>query len=212
MGLKTDQFIYFLKYLLDNPFVEIILGSSSPRRGEILNFFKIPFKQISSNFDEECVPFNGQPASFVEFLAQAKAEALVPFFPDQMILTADTIVFRDNKIFGKPKNREEAMQNLMELSGKSHSVFTGLAIYAHKKIFLTNEETKVYFNSLTKDQMHAYLDKIPVYDKAAGYMIQASGSLIVKRIEGCYYNVMGLPINGLCKILKDAGINLWDYI
>ena len=192
--------------------MKIILGSSSPRRREILNFFKIPFTQVSSHFDEESVPFNGHPQNYVEFLAQAKAEALIPLFPEEVILTADTLVFRGGKAYGKPKNREESVQNLIELSGNCHSVFTGLALYANRKMYLAHEETKVCFNRLTNAQINAYVDKIPIQDKAAGYMIQGSGSLIVNRIEGCYYNVVGLPINALGKVLSEAGIHLWDYI
>ncbi len=192
--------------------MQLILGSQSPRRREILSYFNIPFKQVSSHFDEDSIPFEGNPQEYVKILAQGKLNSLISQFPSSVILTADTIVYKDGKIYGKPRDEQEAYQYLKELSGKWHSVFTGLSIYSQGKIFETLEETRVLFNSLTEEQMQIYHHIHEFADKAGGYMIQGSGSLVVKRIEGCYYNVVGLPINALCAVLNHAGIDLWKHL
>jgi septum formation protein len=189
--------------------MQLILGSNSPRRREILSFFNIPFQQISPDFDEEAVPFHDNPKEYVLTLARGKADSLARSFPQDAILTADTIVYKKGKIYGKPKDAIEAFENLKELSGNWHSVFTGLALSFHGKDFMAAEETRVIFNPLTEDQIRVYHSIIPSGDKAGGYMIQGPGGLIVNRIEGCYYNVVGLPINSLCSLLKEAGIDLW---
>lgn len=192
--------------------MELILGSQSPRRQEILNFFNIPFKQVSPIFDEDNVAFDNHPQEYVQILAKGKADSLASQFSKAMILTADTIVYQDGKIYGKPKDLQEAFEFLKELSGKWHSVFTGLTIIFNGKNFQTWEETKVLFNSLTEKQIKQYHQALACFDKAGGYMIQGAGSLIVNRIEGCYYNVVGLPINALNSLLKQAGIDLWQHL
>lgn len=192
--------------------MQLILGSQSPRRREILNFFHIPFKQVSPNFDEESIPFHHNPQEYVQILAKGKADSLSQKFPEAIILTADTIVYREGKIYGKPANRDEALLFLKELSGNWHSVFTALTVFFKGENVQTLEETRVLFNALTDQQIEDYQTHLHLSDKAGGYMIQGAGSLIVKRIEGCYYNVMGLPINALYSTLKRAGIDLWKQL
>jgi len=191
--------------------MQLILGSQSPRRSEILSFFNLPFQQISPDFDEEAIPFHDNPQEYVLILAKGKADSLADQFPDAIVLTADTIVYRQGKMYGKPKDQEEAFQFLKELSGQWHSVFTGITVSRNGEDFQAIEETKVLFNALTDEQM-IYYQSLPLSDKAGGYMIQEAGSLIVKRIEGCYYNVMGLPVNALCSVLNQAGVDLWKHI
>jgi septum formation protein len=190
----------------------LILGSQSPRRKEVLNFFDLPFKQISPDYDEDSIPFNGNPQEYVKILSKGKADSLASQFPSSIILTADTIVYKDGKIFGKPQNHQEAFQYLKELSGKWHSVFTGLTVSSKGKDFQATEETRVLFNILTDEQIETYHRILVFTDKAGGYMIQGAGSLIVKRIEGCYYNVVGLPINALYSVFLQAGIDLWQHL
>lgn len=192
--------------------MQLILGSQSPRRKEILSFFDFPFTQISPDFDEEAIPFHDNPKEYVQILAKGKADSLAQKYQHSLILTADTIVYRTGKIYGKPKNQEEAFQYLSELSGQWHSVFTGLSLAVKGESFQTLEETRVLFNELTDQQMKNYLNELALSDKAGGYMIQGAGSLIVKRIEGCYYNVMGLPVNALSSLLNLAGIDLWNHL
>jgi septum formation protein len=191
--------------------MQLILGSQSPRRREVLSFFDIPFKQVSPNFDEDSIPFHDNPQEYVQILSKGKADSLTHRFPKDLILTADTIVYREGKIYGKPRNQEEAVQYLKELSGKWHSVFTGLTISSKGQEFQTMDETRVLFNSLTEEQIRTYHQMLTFADKAGGYMIQGPGGLIVKRIEGCYYNVVGLPINALYSILLHAEIDLWKH-
>lgn len=191
---------------------ELILGSQSPRRREILQFFSIPFVQVSPDFDETQVPFQGDPAAFALQVAERKALCLVDRYPSQPILTADTVVYRDHRLFMKPETLEEAAHMLSELSGQEHSVFTGVSVMKGSKRFQGVEETRVFFHELTESQIRAYHEQFYPLDKAGGYAIQKGGSIIVKRIEGCYYNIMGLPINTTRYLLAKLGINLWDFL
>ena len=190
----------------------IILGSQSPRRREIMSFFKLPFKQVSPSFDEEAVPFHGNPKDYAQLISSGKAHSLTQLYPDEIILTADTVVFQGGKIYGKPQNEEESFTHLKELVGKWHSVFTSVTIRHHQNEFHSVEETRVLFNQLTNQQIQAYHQALPCTDKAGGYMIQGAGSLIIKQIDGCYYNVMGLPVNALSHLLKKVGIDLWHFL
>ena len=190
----------------------IILGSNSPRRKEILNFFSLPFRQEDPGFDETQVLFHGDPRGFASEAARRKALCLVLRFPNETILTADTVVYRDQRLFLKPESLEEAHAMLRELAGKEHQVFTGVAIASQGECFVDVEETGVFFHELTEPQIRAYHARIPPLDKAGGYAIQKGGSLIVKRIEGCYYNIMGLPIHTVRRLLLKVGIDLWDYL
>lgn len=190
----------------------LILGSQSPRRKEILEYFSIPFILATPLYDEDVVPFDGDPKNYVAVLSKGKSDSLSAQFPHGIILTADTTVARDGKIYGKPKDKEEAYQILSELAGKWHSVFTGVTVRHKEKFFTHVEETKVLLNSLNSQQIHKYIAHTQWSDKAGGYAIQGKGGIIVKRIEGCYYNVKGLPINTVEALLKHFGIELWDYL
>lgn len=190
----------------------LILGSQSPRRREILGYFGIPFEAAAPPYDEEIVPFSGNQIDYVCTLSKGKAASLVPTYPDDVILTADTIVFRDGKIYGKPRDSEEAFQFLSELVGQWHTVYTGVTVRQGNQEFYQAESTRVQFNDLSPDQIRHYISRIPLSDKAGGYAIQGVGGLIVNRIEGCYYNVMGLPINTVHALLKHVHIDLWNYI
>jgi len=192
--------------------MQIILGSESPRRKEILSFFSLPFQQIASEFDENSVFFKGDPKLYAIELAKLKASTLAENHPNEIILTADTVVFCEGRLFNKPKSAEEAFEFLSFLSGKWHSVFTALAVINNHKKFSDVEETRILFHSLSPKQIFSYHDKIFFLDKAGGYAIQGTGSIIISRIEGCYYNVMGLPINTCQKLLLNVGIDLWDYL
>jgi septum formation protein len=191
---------------------KILLGSASPRRKEILGYFKLPFSQVPSTFDEESVPFSGSAVDYVLEIAQGKIECLIPKYPGETIITADTTVYRNGRIFGKPESLDAAYNYLDELQGQWHSVYSGVCIASPQGIESECEETKVLFNKLTEEQIRHYLKHSEWKDKAGGYAIQATGSLLVRRIEGCFFNVMGLPINALGRLLKKHGVNLWDSI
>jgi septum formation protein len=191
---------------------QLVLGSQSPRRKEILSFFDIPFKVSSPTFDEDAVPFNGNPEKFVCFLSKGKADSLSSVYPDGVLLTADTIVYQNGKIFGKPQNEEEAKITLNELSGKWHSVFTGITLQRGNLQLHKAEETRVLFNSLTGEHIKNYLSRCHWNDKAGGYGIQTGGGLLINKIDGCFYNVMGLPINALRDLFFKFGVDLWKHI
>lgn len=191
---------------------EIILGSNSPRRKEIFSFFSIPFTQISSDFDEDSIVFEGDPISYVQSLANAKAQSLQKKHPDKIIITADTIVYQNGKVFNKPLTEKEACEFLTLLQGKWHSVFTSVVVTKSNRYYQDFEETKVLFNALNQEQIKQYHTKMDWKDKAGGYAIQFGGGIIIKKIDGCYYNVVGLPINTLHTLFKKIDIDLWDYV
>jgi septum formation protein len=192
--------------------MQFILASQSPRRREILGYFTLPFESISSDFNEEAIPFTGNPETYVYSLAQGKASILSKKHPDAAILAADTIVYRHGKVYGKPKTEEEAIATLSELSGQWHSVYTGVVLSYKGAEYQKAEETRVLFNALTPQQIREYHNKLNLYDKAGSYQLQLSGGLIVNKIDGCYYNVVGLPINSVRSLLQNIGIELWDYL
>ncbi len=190
----------------------LILGSRSPRRKEILGFYSLPFEQISSSFQEESVPFLGDPGRYVIDIARGKAEDLAAKYPHRMILTADTIVFQEGKIFGIPKDELQAFETLISLQGKWHEVYSGITLLGNNRCDFACERTKVLLNSLTTPEIEQYLAHKIWIDKAGGYGIQKCGGLLVNRIEGCFYNVMGFPINAVQKLLQKHGIDLWNYV
>lgn len=191
--------------------MRIILGSQSPRRKEILELFKLPFTVVSSNFDESSITFDSSPQEFVETQAKEKALALQRIHQEDLIITADTTVYFNHRLFQKPSNEEEAFVFLKELSGNTHEVFTGIAILYKNQLLTDVAVTLVTFYPLTDRQIRQYILSTNPLDKAGAYGIQELGCLIVSKIEGCYYNVMGLPVHTLCKLLKNFGIDLWDY-
>jgi septum formation protein len=192
--------------------MKIILGSQSPRRHEIMSYFTLPFVQVASNFDEESVPFQGDPAKHAMLLSQKKAETLAVRFPHDVILTADTIVFCNGKLYNKPSDEHEAEQFLRELADHWQSVYTGVTVQRGAEVHTGFEETRLLFHKLTPAQIKKFHSHCYFLDKAGGYAIEKGGNLIVSRMEGCYYNVMGLPINAVQRLLLKLGIDLWDYL
>jgi septum formation protein len=194
--------------------MRLILGSQSPRRSEILSFFSIPFEQCASHFVEELVSFNGNPVTYATEISEGKAHSLATRFPKAVILTADTVVFKEGKIFNKPADVEENFAMLKELNGSWHSVFTAVTAFLPAKNLKSTacEETRVLFPNVREEALNHYHQAFKGIDKAGGYSILMGGSVIIKRIEGCFYNVAGLPLAGLQKVLKDAGIDLWHFL
>jgi len=192
--------------------MQLILGSSSPRRKEVLQFFSLSFTQAISSFPEEEVPFLGDPISYVTTLAQGKGRLLQQTHSDAAILTGDTVVFCEDKIYNKPKDLAEATEFLTILSGKWSSVFTALALTTKEKELVLVEETKLLFRTLSLEQITHYLHAVPFLDKAGGFAIQRGGALVIEKIDGCYYNVMGMPLGALSTLLHTIGIDLWERI
>jgi septum formation protein len=174
---------------------KIILASQSPRRRELLYLAEIDFEVIVADTDES------YPAdlSFEEtaiHIAKNKALAVLEKNIGRTILAADTIVVCDNKIIGKPTDREDAIAILKVLSGNMHNVITGVCIIKNNKEILFADCTTVSFHTLTQQQIIFYVDKYKPYDKAGAYAIQEwIGAVGIKKVEGDFYNVMGLPIS-----------------
>ncbi len=192
--------------------VKLILGSQSPRRKEILSYFSLPFVQIPSLFNEDSIQYAGDPKNYATTLSQHKAHELASRFPEYVILTADTIVHLNGKVYNKPGNPLEAQQMLKDFSGNWQEVYTAVTVRRHDTFFSDIEETRILFHNLTDAQITHYHKSCNSLDKAGGYSIQHSGGLIVSRMEGCYDNVLGLPINTLRKLLLKMGIDLWLYL
>lgn len=190
----------------------LILGSASPRREEILSFFRIPFRVVKSDFDEESLPFEGNPEAFVAALARGKGAALAKAHPKELILTADTIVFFEGRVYGKPSTIDEGKQFFRELRGKGHEVWTGVCLTLGEAQITQQVKTRVFFEDLTEEQIACYHEKLHTLDKAAGYGIQQAGGILVRKMEGDFYNVMGLPLTGLEALFKQAGLTLWDFL
>ncbi|MER2060985.1 MAG: Maf family protein [Niallia sp.] len=184
----------------------LILASSSPRRKELLEELQIPIVISSSNVDES-FDSSLSPEEIVMYLARRKVEAI--YSNDKtFILGADTVVCLDGCILGKPHSREEAFQMLSQLSGKTHSVYTGVAIMANGKCSTFYEKTDVLFWELTEEEIHDYLDTGEPFDKAGAYGIQGVGRILVKEIKGDYFTVVGLPISRTVRELKALGFNM----
>ncbi len=179
-----------------------ILASASPRRVELLRQFGFEFTAIPSDIPEN-QRSSETPIQIVMGLALEKALSIAEKHPDDLIIASDTIVFQET-VLGKPIHREDAKRMLMALSGKRHDVYTGLALVraSQQKRYIDYEKTTVVFNSLTEKEIDAYLDTGEAFDKAGAYGIQGFGALLVKRIEGDFYNVMGLPLSKLNAMLK----------
>ena len=179
---------------------EIILASASPRRTEILSLAKIKHRIIVKEH-EEIIDNNKTPEDIVKNLAYQKAYAVYKDYEDQIVLGADTVVVLD-EILGKPKDRNDAFRMLKKLSNKTHKVITGVALLSKDCKRTFSETTNVTFRKMTDEEIYEYIDNENVYDKAGAYAIQGMASKYISKIEGDYYNVMGLPISRVCLELE----------
>lgn len=176
--------------------MNLILASTSPRRKELLSLITLNFQVVASNVDET-IDATSSVQENVMSLALKKAREVALAYPNDYILGADTIVVLNNQIIGKPKDKQEAKEILRSLSGKTHQVFTGVAICCKDFQDVFYEETAVTFKELTDIEINAYIETTEPMDKAGAYGIQGKGALFVSGIMGDYYNVMGLPV---CKL------------
>ena len=182
------------------PSSSVILASKSPRRENILKQIGIDFEIIPSNICEDN-NFNLGPRKFVQYWSKKKAKVIAKTNKDKIVIGADTIVYFNGKIIGKPKDKEESYKMLNNLSGKTHKVFTGVSIvYEEKNILRTFcQMTKVSVRDIPKNDILYYIDNYYTLDKAGSYGIQDWFSIWIKKIDGCYYNVMGLPLSKFYK-------------
>jgi len=182
---------------------EFILASKSPRRQMLLKEI-IPQFEIRLRDIDESYPDTLQGAQIVEHLAKLKASAFEgELAPRQLLITADTIVWIDNQVLGKPKDRNDAVRMLNQLSGRKHVVYTGVCLKTENKERVFSVSTDVYFRKLTSGEIYHYIDTYNPYDKAGSYGIQEwIGYVGIERIDGSYFNVMGLPVQRLYTELK----------
>lgn len=181
---------------------KIILASQSPRRKELLYLAEIDFEVIVADTDES-YPAGLSFEDTAIHIAKNKALAVAQNNVDRIILAADTIVVCNNKIIGKPINREDAIAILTVLSGNVHDVITGVCIFKNNEEILFADCTTVSFHGLTQEQIIFYVDKYKPYDKAGAYAIQEwIGAVGIKKVEGDFYNVMGLPISRVVAALN----------
>ncbi len=186
----------------------LILASTSPRRRALLEGLGVPFEAVGSDVDETLV--DGTPVQQARALALAKARTVADTRSSGLVIGADTIVVVGSAILGKPRNRREAARMLGLLAGRRHRVITGVAVVdaASGREVIGHEETAVWIRSLEADEIQRYVASGEPDDKAGAYAIQGLGSLLVERIEGCYFNVVGLPLVKLDRILGEYGVHL----
>lgn len=194
-----------IKTPLKNSSTKILLASGSPRRRELLAMIAPGFAVVPGRDVDESYPSDIPAEKVAEYLSKVKADAYIDLLADdEIIITADTVVIIDGRILGKPAGRDDAVAMLRSLSGRRHKVVTGVTVTARDRSISFDETTVVEFAPLSDDEIDAYVDTFRPYDKAGAYGIQEwIGAVGIKGIEGCYYNVMGLPVHTLYHRLKE---------
>ncbi|GMK38393.1 Maf-like protein [Paenibacillus sp. CCS19] len=204
--------------LQSNKLCQLVLASSSPRRQELVASLdlSLPVRILSTDADES-IEASWTPAEVVEKLAQRKAAAAATRLADEgadkpsLVIGADTIVVLDGEVLGKPVDQQDAIATLVRLQGRSHEVYTGVAcIHTQDGTSLVrHQRTQVWMKPLTQDRIERYVATGEPMDKAGSYGIQGLGSTIVERIEGCYFNVVGLPLSLLADMLEPFGVDVY---
>ncbi|MFO7653300.1 MAG: nucleoside triphosphate pyrophosphatase [Candidatus Krumholzibacteriia bacterium] len=198
------------------PGERLVLASRSPRRAELLAVAGLPFEVIvAGDVEDEVAARNGElradPARYARVLAEAKAQEVSHQKPGRLVLGADTVVVLDGELLGKPRDQDDALRLLRRLSGRVHTVISAIALVARAPDarWVGHEETRVEFLPLAEPALRRYVSSGEPMDKAGAYGIQGLGALMVRRLEGCYFNVMGLPLvrlgEGLRTILAGRG-------
>jgi nucleoside triphosphate pyrophosphatase len=182
----------------------IVLASTSPRRAEILRTVGWSFETFAVNVDETLAADEDAP-DYVERLARAKAAAAVVHCPSRLVLGADTVVIVDDEILGKPRDEEDARQMLRRLSGRRHQVLTGVALINGQpsQSVVAHEITEVKFATLSDDEIGWYAATGEPMDKAGAYAIQGRGARFIEEIKGDYFNIVGLPVRLLYKLVQN---------
>lgn len=214
MPLHSDVSLHIQTQMTERENFRLVLASQSPRRVELLGALGLSFDVIPSDIEEKVD--TDDPAQVCLSLARQKASAVaerpdlnnggVPTF----VVGADTIVVLGKDILGKPSSREDAYQMLVRMSGRCHRVFTGVAVYdcSSKQMISDFQSTDVYFRSLDSAEVRAYARTDEPMDKAGAYALQGTASAFVERIDGCYTNVIGLPVPLTVKMLRSCGVRV----
>ena len=188
--------------------MDIILASGSPRRRELMQMLGVEVKIIPA-VGEEKAPENAGPSETVKLLSLAKAQEVAQKCShDDVIIAADTIVWHDGKILGKPKSEAQAKAMLSVLSGDVHEVYTGVTVIRGDSVISETEISKVYFRAIEPQEIDRYVATGEPMDKAGAYGAQGLGAIFVERIDGDFFNVMGLPLCRLVKMLKGQGVEV----
>ncbi|MFD2705170.1 Maf family protein [Salibacterium lacus] len=179
----------------------LILASKSPRRSELLQRAGYTFT-VRPAEGPETLPGRSAPEEAVQQLARRKADEVLEHNPDSVVLAADTMISLDGRTLGKPASKEDARRTLEALSGRTHEVYTGAAVFTKRRKSVFYVKTEVRFCPLDTDWIQSYLATPEPYDKAGSYAVQGQGCLFVEAVHGDFYNVMGLPVSRLSRELK----------
>lgn len=188
---------------------KVILASGSPRRKQLLQQMGLDFISSPANVSEDLSP-SASPLEMAQIIALQKAREVSKRLDEGIIIAADTLVTMEGLVMGKPGSREEAYIMLSHLSGQRHQVITGVCVFDLDLDLqdVAAEVTDVFFRPLSRHEIDEYLDLNEWEDKAGAYAIQGKGALLIDRIEGCFYNVVGLPLNRLNLMLRKLGVDL----
>ena len=184
-----------------------MLASASPRRREILGITGLDFAVCAGDYEEDLnLPL--KPRALARFLSRKKAEAVAQKYKNAVIIAADTFIVFKDRLLGKPRTGKEAERMLRMLNGEVHSVITGFTIMdtGSGKVLSRSVETRVYFRRLDRKEIRAYVRSKEPLDKAGAYAIQGRGAVFIKKIDGDFFNVMGLPLSALTEGLKKFGV------
>lgn len=187
----------------------IVLASGSPRRQELLARIGITDFDIRVPETEESYPAGLSPREIVEYISREKADAAAKLCtPAEIVITADTMVFLDNQRLGKPADEEEALWMLTALQGRHHTVCTGVTVRQGMRTLTQSESTEVTFRSASEAELRSYIATGEPMDKAGAYGVQGKGALLVEKLDGDFFNVMGLPVLRLSRMLARFGVHL----
>jgi septum formation protein len=193
-----------------SPSIKIILASTSPRRVTLLDQIGLNYSQIKPQYEEDSL----NPNPRVRVMENSEKKALSVKDSGDLIISADTLVYINKEILGKPKNLEDAREMLRKISGKVHTVFTGVTVFDPRKdkIISSFEKTLVHIKILTEEDIENYILSGEPMGKAGAYAIQGLGAALVDRVLGCFHNVMGLPLSLVWDLLKEFDMNPFDLV
>ena len=189
---------------------QIVLASGSPRRRELLERIGVTNFSVRAPEVEESFPEGLTPQEVVSYISREKAEAAGKLCgPEDIVITADTMVFLDDRRLGKPRDEAHALEMLTALQGRRHTVCTGVSVCRGAWRLTETESTDVFFRSASEEELRRYIATGEPMDKAGAYGVQGQGALLVERLEGDFFNVMGLPVLRLSRMLAQFGVSLF---
>lgn len=188
--------------------MNLYLASSSPRRREILTNLGFSFQVIASGYEEILPEQHPDPPALAAHLAEAKMQAVEAPAAPGIIVTADTLVYLENHVFGKPAGRDGARRMLLELAGRTHQVVTAICVQGPDRLLTRAAVTGVCFDPIPAPLLDEYLSLNEWHDKAGAYGIQGRAAVFIRSIQGCYFNVVGFPVNLFCNMLNQLGYSL----